>query len=89
MGVFQALWYKFGPSVHDRKSRMTELESIGLEHLRHIRRAVDDVRDDVREVKVRLGNLENQYASISNRLDRLEGRVERIERRLDLSEASV
>ena len=66
---------------------MTETESIVLEHLRHIRRAVDDVRDDMREVKTRLGILENQYASLSSRLDRLDLRVERIEKRLDLTEA--
>jgi predicted nuclease with TOPRIM domain len=65
---------------------MTETESLVLEHLRHIRGAVDALRDDMRDVKVRLGTLETQYASLSNRLDRLDGRVERIERRLDLAE---
>jgi DNA-binding FrmR family transcriptional regulator len=66
---------------------MTETESIVIEHLRHIRGAVDGLRDDMREVKGRLGILENQYANLSNRLDRLDGRVERIERRLELTEA--
>lgn len=65
---------------------MTETESLVLEHLQHIRGAVDALRDDMRDVKVRLGTLETQYASLSNRLDRLDGRVERIERRLDLAE---
>jgi hypothetical protein len=65
---------------------MTETESIVLEHLRHIRTAVDSLRDDMHEVKGRLGTLESQYASISNRVDRLDGRVERIERRLNLAE---
>ncbi|TSD88536.1 hypothetical protein FFK22_011905 [Mycobacterium sp. KBS0706] len=59
-----------------------------LEHLRHIRGAVDDIREDMREVKSRLGLLEQQYAIISGRLDRLTDRVERIERRLDLVEHS-
>jgi len=59
-----------------------------LEHLRHIRGAVDDTREDMREVKSRLGLLEQQYAIISGRLDRLTDRVERIERRLDLVEHS-
>ena len=58
---------------------MTETENIVLEHLRHIRRSVDDLRDDMREVKNRLGILENQYASLSVRLDRMDSRVERIE----------
>ena len=58
-----------------------------LEHLRHIRSAVDGLRDDMREVKGRLGILESQYANLSNRLDRVDGRIERIERRLNLADA--
>jgi predicted nuclease with TOPRIM domain len=66
---------------------MAEADSIVLEHLWHIRSAIDGLRDDMREVKARLGTLESQYASVSNRLDRLDVRVERIERRLELAEA--
>ncbi|MDO9411005.1 MAG: hypothetical protein Q7T81_00330 [Pseudolabrys sp.] len=66
---------------------MTEAERLVLEHLRHIRAAVDGLRDDMREVKSRLGILENQYASLSNRIDRMDARVERIEQRLELIEA--
>jgi hypothetical protein len=62
-------------------------DNIVLEHLGHIRGAVDGSREDMREVKGRLGLLENQYANISTTLDRLDGRVERIERRLDLTDA--
>ena len=65
---------------------MTETENLVLEHLRHIRGAVDSVREDMREVKGRLGILANQYANLSNRLDRMDGRVERIEKRLELAE---
>lgn len=65
---------------------MTEVESIVLEHLRHIRGAVDSTREDIREIKGRLGILESQYAHMSNRIDRLDARVERIEQRLELSE---
>ena len=65
---------------------MTEAESIVIEHLPYMRSAVDGVRDDLREIKGRLGTLESQYANISNRMDRLDGRVERIERRLNLAE---
>ena len=65
---------------------MTEVESLVLEHLRHIRGAVDGLREDMREVKNRLGILENQYASLSNRMDRLDARSERIEQRLELIE---
>ena len=73
---------------------MAETDNIVLEHLRHIRGAIDGLREDMREVKQRLGILENQYAnleiqyaSVSSRLDRLDGRIERIERRLDLTDA--
>jgi predicted nucleic acid-binding Zn-ribbon protein len=66
---------------------MTEVENLILDHLRHMRSAIDGVREDMREVKTRLGILENQYASMSSRLDRLDARVERIERRLDLADA--
>lgn len=65
---------------------MTETENLVLEHLRHIRGAVDGLREDMREVKSRLGIMESQYASLSNRLDRMDSRVERIEKRLELAE---
>jgi archaellum component FlaC len=66
---------------------MAEIDNIVPEHLRHIRRATDDMRDDIREIKQYVGNLENQYANMSNRLDRVDVRIERIERRLDLTDA--
>jgi hypothetical protein len=66
---------------------MTEVENLILDHLRHMRSGIDGLREDMREVKTRLGILENQYASMSVRLDRLDARVERIERRLDLADA--
>ncbi len=66
---------------------MTDAESLVLEHLRHIRGAADGLREDMREVKGRLGILENQYASLSSRVDRIDGRIERIEQRLELIEA--
>ena len=66
---------------------MADSDNIVLEHLRHIRAAVDDMRDDMREVKGRLGILESQYANLSNRLDRVDGRIERIEKRLNLTDA--
>ncbi len=66
---------------------MTDAENIVLEHLHHIRSVVDGLRDDMREVKGRLGILESQYASLSNRLDRVDARIQRIEQRLELTEA--
>jgi len=60
-----------------------DTDTIILEHLRAIRGTLDRIAEDMREVKVRLGFLETQYASLSNRLDRMDERVGRIERRLD------
>jgi predicted nucleic acid-binding Zn-ribbon protein len=66
---------------------MTEPDHIVLEHLCQIRGATDNVRDDFREIKQRVGSLENQYANMSNRLERMDFRIERNERRLDLADA--
>jgi predicted nucleic acid-binding Zn-ribbon protein len=66
---------------------MAEIDNPILEHLRHIRGAIDDVCDDIREMKQRIGSLENQYANMSNPLDQMDMRIERIERRLDLTDA--
>jgi archaellum component FlaC len=62
---------------------MADRDNIVLEHLRYIGGAIDDVRDDIREIKQRVGNLENQYANMSNRLDRMDVRIVR---RLDLTD---
>jgi chromosome segregation ATPase len=62
-------------------------DNIVLEHLRHIRTAVDETRHDIREIKARLGTLEQQYANMSNRIDRTEYRLERIETRIGLIDA--
>jgi hypothetical protein len=59
-------------------------ENLVLEHLRAIRATQDKHSEDFREVKGRLGILEQQYAIISVRLDRMDERVSRIERRLEL-----
>lgn len=59
-----------------------------LEHLRHIRSAVDALRDDMREVKARLATLEEGYASVSLRIDRLDERIDRIERQIALTDVS-
>ena len=43
-----------------------------------------ELRQDVLELKQRIGHLEGQYATISNRIDRVDNRLDRIERRFDL-----
>jgi predicted nucleic acid-binding Zn-ribbon protein len=62
-------------------------ENIILAYLRRFDEQLERLREDVLEIKGRLGMLEQQYASISNRVDRIEMRLERIEKRLDLIEA--
>ena len=55
-----------------------------IEHLRHLDGQLAEMREDIREIKGRLGSLEAQHASLSNRVDRLDLRLERVERRLGL-----
>ena len=66
---------------------MTDPDNIVLEHSCHIGGATDSLRDDLREIKHRVGSLEDWYANMSNRLDRVDFRIEHIERRLDLTDA--
>ena len=78
---------------------MTEnVESIILEHLRHIRGRVDRNAEDMKDVKLRLSSVEQAMVMVKREfafgdetaarqqlsLDRLADRIERIERRLDL-----
>ncbi len=71
-----------------------ETESLVLEHLRHIRKAVDALSLDMIDVKARmtgvegtLGHVLTQLAVLNGRVDRLEERLGRVERRLDLADA--
>ncbi len=81
---------------------MTEqADNLVLEHLRHIRRAVDETHSDIVDLKTRLtgvegsigqitsqlGHLQTQIASQTLRIDRMDERLSRIERRLDLVDA--
>ncbi|MGH6846411.1 MAG: hypothetical protein ACREC0_02910 [Methylocella sp.] len=65
---------------------MPEPDNLVLVYLRRIDEKVDRVIDDVRDLKVRITNLEEGQAGIHRRLDRIEARLDRIERRLDLVE---
>ena len=63
-----------------------EPESLVLRYLRRLDEKVDLVIDDLKEVKERLGRLEDGYAhlevgyaSLSRRLDRVHDRLDRIE----------
>jgi len=77
---------------------MENVENIILEHLRAIRADVGAVKDDVRELKSRMANLEAGQATMMQHLghqasvsaqqhvsyDRIIERVERIEKRLEI-----
>jgi regulator of replication initiation timing len=77
---------------------MENVENLILEHLRAIRADVSGIKDDMREVKQRLANVEaavggvkrdqsdlyTENASHHVRYDRLLERIDRIERRLEL-----
>jgi hypothetical protein len=72
--------------------RIAEPDNLVLEHLRALRSDVATIREDVREVKSRITNLEHSVAGIyfdiadlNGRHDRILSRIERIERRLELA----
>lgn len=78
-----------------------DTENLGLEHLRHIRGRVDQIAEDVGDLKHRMTSLESTMSLVKREvalgdeadarqqvtLDRLAERLERIERRLDLHDA--
>ncbi len=55
---------------------MAETDNIVLEHLRHIRGTVDVLRDDMREVKQRIGALETEVAQVNVRLAEVSNRID-------------
>ena len=64
-------------------------DNIFLVYLRTIDAKCDHLIADSREIKQRLGLLEEQYASLSRRSDRLDDRLERVERRLGLTDPAI
>jgi hypothetical protein len=65
---------------------MVQPDDLILEHLLHIRGAVEDTCKDLREILQGTSGLQNQYVNMSKRLDRMDFRIERIEQRLDLTD---
>jgi archaellum component FlaC len=63
-----------------------EPESVLLEYMRPFDRKLNDLIDDLREVKIRMTGVEEGLAGVNRRLDRVEARIERIERRLELTD---
>lgn len=83
-----------------RHSMSDNPENLVLEHLRHIRGRVDQIADDMKEVKLPLLTLESSMSLVRREIiigdetgarqqaaiDRIVDRLERIERRLELHE---
>ena len=73
-----------------------ELDSLILEHLRAIRSDLAEVKEDVRNIKIRMTNVEEQIgylhtavAGVNRRLDQHEDRLARIEKRVGLVDNSL
>lgn len=76
------------------------MENIVLEHLRHIRSRVDQIADDMSDLKHRMSSLESAMASVKHEvahgdetdarqqvtIDKIIDRIQRIERRLELND---
>jgi hypothetical protein len=70
-----------------------ETSNLVLEHLRHIRGAVDDIRAEMKHFIMRMGLAERNIVSLhvsdatqNVELDRIKERLDRVERRLELSD---
>jgi hypothetical protein len=70
-----------------RGTKMADPENIVLVYLCRLSEQMDAIREDNREIKARIGILEQQGASLSSRLDRIEVRLDRMERRMELIDA--
>jgi chromosome segregation ATPase len=66
---------------------MADIDDQIIEHLLCIRRALDALREDVRELKQPVGALEGRSQEISRQLERINSRIARIEQRLNLVDA--
>jgi phage shock protein A len=69
-------------------------DNLVLEHLRALRADVSDVKNDMRDVKARLGSIESYIATLhadqartGTKLDDIVHRVERLEKRTGLIDA--
>lgn len=75
---------------------MTEnIENLILEHLRHIRGRIDKFSDDMDDLKLWVGSLEEHVsllhtdlAIVHKQLDQQGKRLERVERRLEMVDAA-
>lgn len=71
----------------DETNEAEKIAALTLEHLRHIRASVDRIENDMRDVKFRVGVIEQTLTHHTQRFDRMDDRLATIERRLGLVEA--
>ena len=64
-----------------------DVAQLTLEHLKHIRAATDRIENDVRDIKFRMGQVEQTLTHHTGRFDRMENRLLTMERRLGLVDA--
>jgi predicted nucleic acid-binding Zn-ribbon protein len=64
-----------------------EPHNLILEHLRAIRGSQERMEHDIKDLKFRVGQIEQTLAHHSSRFDRVEARLEHIEKRLGLVDA--
>ena len=71
-----------------------EPDDLVLRYLRQIDQKIDNVAEEVKESKVRVGRVETSLAQVqvhlaehSVRMDKIDSRLDRIERRLTLADA--
>ena len=62
-------------------------DSLILEHLRVIRGSVERMEHDIKDLKFRVGQIEQTLVHHNSRFDRIEERLEHIEKRLGLVDA--
>ena len=78
---------------------MENIESLVLEHLRHIRGKVDQISEDIDDLKARMSSLESSMVTVKREvnngedvdarqqvsLDKILRRIERLEARLEIA----
>jgi hypothetical protein len=64
-----------------------EPHNLILEHLRAIRGSLERMEHDIKDLKFRVGQIEQTLVHHSSRFDRIELRLDLIEKRLGLVEA--
>lgn len=71
-----------------------DVSHIMLEHLKHLRKGQDAMKDDLRDLKFRVGSLERSFLGVqetlahhNSRFDRIMDDLDIIKKRLELVEA--